>query len=71
MASTLPLQGSRGVQIPHVSTMQKRYQYWSKDGLVWTKWFDWDTDYMPEFQMEDRRIFCRLKNEYRDENKVH
>ena len=50
--------------------MQKRYQYWSKDGLVWTDWFDWDTDYMPEYQMEDRRIFCRLKNEYRDESKV-
>jgi hypothetical protein len=50
--------------------MQKRYQYWSKDGLVWTDWFDWDTDFMPEYQMEDRRIFCRLKNEYRDESKV-
>ena len=67
MASTLPLQGGRGVQIPHVSTMKKRYQYWSRDGLKWTDWFDWDTDYMPEFQMEDRRIFCRLLNEYKDD----
>ena len=49
---------------PH---MKKRYQYWSKDGLVWTKWFDWDSDYMPELQMNDRRTFCRLKNEYKED----
>ena len=49
---------------PH---MKKRYQYWSKDGLKWTDWFDWDVDFMPEFQMNDRRIFCRLKNEYKED----
>ena len=49
---------------PH---MKKRYQYWSKDGLKWTDWFDWNSDFMPELQMDDRRIFCRLKNEYKDE----
>lgn len=45
----------------------KRYQYWSSEGLVWTPWFEWDTTFKPEFQMEDRRIFCRLKNEYKEE----
>ena len=49
---------------PH---MKKRYQYWSKDGLKWTDWFDWDVDFMPEFQINDRRIFCRLKNEYKED----
>ena len=48
-------------------TMKKRYQYWSKDGLAWTDWFDiGDTKNQPEFQMSDRRIFCRLKNEYKE-----
>lgn len=47
--------------------MKKRYQYWSKEGLVWTDWFNWDSDYMPELQMNDHRIFCRLKNEYKDD----
>ena len=47
--------------------MKKRFEYWSKEGKVWTDWFDWDTDFKPELQMEDRRIFCRLKNEYKEE----
>lgn len=45
----------------------KRYEYWSNEGKKWTEWFEWDSDYKPEFQMNDRRIFCRLKNEYKDE----
>ena len=44
----------------------KRFQYWSKDGLKWTKWFIWESDYKPELQMDDRRIFCRLLNEYKE-----
>ena len=44
----------------------KRYEYWSKKGKVWTNWFKWDSDINPEFQMNDRRIFCRLKNEYKN-----
>ena len=51
----------------HLFQMKKRFEYWSKEGKVWTDWFDWDTDFKPELQMEDRRIFCRLKNEYKDE----
>lgn len=44
----------------------KRYEYWSKEGKVWTGWFPWNCDLRPELQMDDRRIFCRLKNEYKD-----
>ena len=45
----------------------KRYEYWSKEGKVWSKWFPWKSDLRPELQLEDKRIFCRLKNEYKDE----
>jgi hypothetical protein len=45
----------------------KRYEYWSKEGKVWSKWFPWKSDLRPELQMEDRRIISRLKNEYKDE----
>lgn len=44
----------------------KRYQYWSSKGLAWTTWFEWDSDYKPELQMDDRRIINRLKNEYKE-----
>ena len=46
----------------------KRYEYWSKEGKVWSDWFPWDSDLRPELQMDDRRIFCRLRNEYREES---
>ena len=45
----------------------KRYEYWSKEGKVWSDWFEWKSDYKPEYQMYDKRIFCRLLNEYREE----
>lgn len=45
----------------------KRYEYWSSKGKVWTKWFPWNCDLKPELQMDDKRIFCRLKNEYKNE----
>ena len=48
----------------------KRYEYWSNKGKVLTDWFEWDSDWKPELQMDDRRIFCRLKNEYKDEKGV-
>lgn len=44
----------------------KRYQYWSKDGIVWTDWFPWNSDYKPELQLPDRRIINRLYNEYEE-----
>ena len=45
----------------------KRYQYWSSNGIKWTEWFEWNSILKPEFQLDDRRIFCRLKNEYKEE----
>ena len=48
--------------------MLKRYEYWSVKGKVWSNWFEWDSKLKPDFQMNDRRIFCRLKNEYKDES---
>lgn len=45
----------------------KRFEYWSREGKKWTKWFPWDSDFMPEMQLNDRRIFSRLKNEYKEE----
>ena len=51
----------------HLIMIYKRYEYWSREGKVWSKWFPWNSQWKPEFQMEDRRIFCRLKNEYKDE----
>ena len=44
----------------------KRYEYWTKDGKKWTKWFPWNSTLRPELQMDDKRIFCRLKNEYKE-----
>lgn len=44
----------------------KRYEYWSKEGKKWTDWFKWKSDLKPELQMDDRRIFCRLRNEYKE-----
>ena len=45
----------------------KRYEYWSRDGKVWTDWFKWNSDIKPELQLTDRRINSRLFNEYKDE----
>ena len=42
------------------SFMKKRYQYWSKDGIVWTNWFNWDGPKLPS-------PFKKLKVEYNEE----
>lgn len=44
----------------------KRFEYWSNKGKVWTDWFPWNCDWKPEFQIKDRRIVNRLKNEYNE-----
>ena len=49
----------------------KRFEYWDKKGKVWSKWFPWKTTWKPELQMEDKRIFCRLKNEYKEIKKFN
>ena len=41
--------------------MLKRYQYWSREGIVWTDWFKWDGPKMPS-------PFKKLKVEYKDED---
>jgi len=40
---------------------QKRYQYWSKDGIKWTEWFNVPM-YIPE---EKWQVKNKLLNEYR------
>lgn len=49
----------------HLIMIYKRYEYWSKEGKVWTNWFTWNSDLKPELQMDDKRVFCKLKNEYK------
>ena len=49
--------------------MLKRYEYWSSEGKVWTKWFKWDGPKMPS-------PMKGLKVEYKEEddseaNRVH
>lgn len=39
---------------------QKRYQYWSKEGVKWSKWFDYDGP-KEKFQLDKK-----LKNEYKE-----
>ena len=39
--------------------MQKRYQYWSKEGIRWTEWFNYDGEKYPY------QLGKKLKNEYR------
>lgn len=46
-------------------TRQKRYQYWSKDGIVWSDWFDHVGTEEP-IQMKGSKKEFTLLNEYRD-----
>ena len=39
--------------------MQKRFEYWSSEGKVWTPWFDYDGEQF-HWQLKNK-----LKNEYR------
>jgi len=41
----------------------KRYQYWSKDGIVWTDWFEWNSTKMSS-------PFKKLKVEYKDDSEI-
>ena len=49
--------------------VQKRYQYFSREGVVWTKWFDYHKDdtLLKRFQSEEKYqlINSKLKNEFR------
>lgn len=41
--------------------MLKRYEYWSKNGKVWTDWFEINSISKPEYQFGRK-----LRNEYKD-----
>ena len=41
--------------------MKKRYQYFGKDGIQWSPWFDYDGEQFP-WQLKNK-----LRNEYKDE----
>ena len=40
--------------------MKKRYQFWSKDGLQWSDWFDYEGEQF-KYQLKPR-----LLNEYKE-----
>lgn len=40
----------------------KRYQMWTRDGLVWSEWFKWTGQDRPKWQLKDK-----LLNEYKEE----
>lgn len=44
--------------------MLKRFQYYSNKGIVWSDWYDWNSDYCPKYQLERHP---KLLNEYKDE----
>ena len=39
--------------------MEKRYEYWTREGKKWTEWFEYDGEKFP-WQLKNK-----LKNEYR------
>ena len=40
--------------------MEKRYQFYGRNGIEWTEFFPWDTDYCPKYQLGKK-----LLNEYK------
>ena len=46
--------------------IQKRYQYFGKDGVTWTNWFDYIGKSRDKIQLKGRTI---LYNEYREVEK--
>lgn len=40
----------------------KRYQMYTRDGIVWSDWFKWDSDNRDTWQFKNK-----LKNEYKEE----
>lgn len=41
----------------------KRYQYYSRDGIVWTDWFKWNSTIRDKWQLKNK-----LLNEYKEDN---
>jgi len=54
--------------VERISMIQKRYQYWSRDGIVWTSWINYCED---DSQLEELKetykwqLKNKLKNEFR------
>ena len=38
----------------------KRYQFWSRNGLEWSSWYEWTGQDCPKWQLKNRLI-----NEYK------
>lgn len=52
------------IQEQNLMTTKKRYQYWSKDGIKWTSWFDYEDG--PEIPIQLKGFKGNhLLNEYR------
>lgn len=47
------------------SSMLKRFQYYSREGVKWTDWFEWHSTICPKYQLERHP---KLLNEYKDES---
>ncbi len=48
--------------------IQKRFQYWSNNGMSWTEWFDFcnDDTLLEKLQAKGRwQLAYTLRNEYR------
>lgn len=46
--------------------IERRYQYWSRNGIVWTKWFEYTTKKTLKELLKQKPIFKYLKEEYRE-----
>lgn len=44
--------------------MLKRFQYYSREGIKWTDWYEWHSDLKPKYQLERHP---KLLNEYKEE----
>lgn len=40
--------------------MEKRYEYFGKNGKEFTDYFEWDSDYCPKWQLNNK-----LRNDYK------
>lgn len=51
--------------------IQKRFQYYSAEGVIWSNWFDFTEhdDLLECLQKKENRQLGKLKNEYRYANK--
>jgi hypothetical protein len=47
--------------------IQKRYEYWSNQGKVWSDWFDFEEDnsQIDSLREKESKQYGRLNNEYR------